>query len=164
VNKDELVAQLEAQLRELAQEAEAAGAAAAQEARAGATSKEKRADARVAIEYAGLARGQVARAERARRELDTLAKFRAAAIPGGGRVALGAVVEVEDEETGEGRSFFLAPAGAGMTITGPGGDGYFTVVTPNSPVGRAVLGRRVGEVFDVTVRGETREWTVMWIA
>jgi transcription elongation GreA/GreB family factor len=164
VNKDGLVAQLEAQLLELARDAEAASVAAAEEARAGATSKEKRADARVALEYAGLARGQLARAERARRDLDALAKFRAPAIPEGGRAALGAVVEVEDEDTGEGRSFFLAPVGAGMTITGPGGDGYFTVVTPSSPVGRAVLGRRVGDVFDVTVRGDVREWTVMWIA
>ena len=158
------MAQLEAQLRELAREAEAASVAAAQEARAGATPNEKREDARVAIEYTGLARGQHGRAERARRDLGALAEFRAASIPDGGRVALGAVVEVEDEDTGEGRSFFLAPVGAGMTITGPGGDGYFTVVTPSSPVGRAVAGRRVGDVFDVTVRGEVREWTVMWIA
>ena len=76
---------------------------------------------------------------------------------------MGAVVEIEDVESGEGRTFFLAPVGAGVTLTGPGGDGYLSVVTPSSPVGRAVLGRRAGEVIDVTVEREVREWTITYV-
>jgi transcription elongation GreA/GreB family factor len=38
------------------------------------------------------------------------------------------------------------------------------VVTPQSPVGRAVLGRRVGDTVEVTVQGEPREWTITFVA
>jgi transcription elongation GreA/GreB family factor len=78
------------------------------------------------------------------------------------RVALGAVVEVEDEA--QGRTFFLAPVGAGMELTGPDGDGILSVVTPQSPVGRAVLGRSVGDTVEVVVAGEPREWTITYVA
>ena len=73
------------------------------------------------------------------------------------------MVEIEDAEGGEGRTFFLAPAGAGVSLTGPGGDGFLSVVTPSSPIGRAVLGRKVGETIDVTVDGELREWTITFV-
>ena len=50
-----------------------------------------------------------------------------------------------------------------LTLTGPGGDGFLSVVTPLSPVGKAVLGRRTGETVDVTVEREVREWTITWV-
>ena len=62
-----------------------------------------------------------------------------------------------------GRTFFLLPVGAGLQLTGPGGDGFLSVVTPASPVGKAVLGRRVGETVEVLVRGEPREWTITYV-
>ena len=48
-------------------------------------------------------------------------------------------------------------------MTGPGGDGFFTVVTPASPIGSAVLGKREGESASARIRGEIREWTVTWV-
>lgn len=77
---------------------------------------------------------------------------------------MGAIVEIEDEETGEGRTFFLAPVGAGMSLTGPGGDGILSVVTPQSPIGRAVMGRYVDDVVDVMVDGDTREWRISFVS
>lgn len=162
MDKQQLLAQLEDQLRALAREAHEAGLAAAAEARTGATPQEKREDARVAIEYAGLARGQRGRAQRAYRELAEIEGFRIPPPARGAPIAVGALVEVEDQDSGEGRTFFLAPAGAGMTLTGPGGDGILTVVTPSSPIGRAVLGKRVGDIIDVTVAGDVREWAITW--
>jgi transcription elongation GreA/GreB family factor len=164
MDKRDLLAQLERTLSDLANEALEASAAAAQEAQQGATSKEKRDDARVAIEYAGLARGQKLRAERAQRELDAVASLRLSTSSSAAQIELGSVVEVENEDTGEGRTLLLAPAGAGITLTGPGGDGLLSVVTPSSPLGRGILGKRVGDVVDVTVNGEVREWTITWIA
>ena len=55
------------------------------------------------------------------------------------------------------------PVGAGEEITGPGGDGFFTVVTPASPIGSAVMGRREGESVSTRIRGALREWTVVWV-
>ena len=140
MDKRFLIEQLSEKLRESATVARKAGQAAADEARDGATAAEKRENARVAQEYAGLARGQAARASRAQAEIATLESFRPGPLPRGARIALGAIVEVEDE--GLGRTFFLAPVGAGVELTGPGGDGFLSVVTPLSPVGKAVLGRR----------------------
>jgi transcription elongation GreA/GreB family factor len=162
VDKGFLIEQLAGQLRETARTARQAMAAANTEAREGATAAERREDSRVAQENSGLARGHRARLERANAELAMLDKFRPGKFPPKSRVGLGAVVEVEIED-GEGRTLFLAPAGAGIELTGPGGDGFLSVVTPASPIGRAVLGRRVGDTVEVTVNGASAEWTVTYV-
>jgi len=164
MDKRFLVGQLSDKLRESAHVARKAGQAAADEARDGATPAEKRENARVAQEYAGLARGQTARASRAIAELSTLDGFRPGALPKGAPIAIGAIVEVEDDGGGIGRTFFLAPVGAGVELTGPGGDGFLSVVTPQSPVGKAVIGRRVGDTIEVTVEGEPRDWTITYVS
>jgi transcription elongation GreA/GreB family factor len=76
-------------------------------------------------------------------------------------IGLGALVEVESD-TG-GRTLFIAPVCGGSELEGPGGDGLFHVVTPNSPLGRAVMGKRVGAVVEVMVQGELTEWTITWV-
>jgi transcription elongation GreA/GreB family factor len=162
MDKKFLVEQLTDKLRESAHVARKAGQAAAEEARDGATAAEKRENARVSQEYAGLARGQSERANRVQAEISTLETFRPGPLPRGARIAIGAIVEVEDE--GLGRTFFLAPVGAGVELTGPGGDGFLSVVTPMSPIGKAVLGRKVGDTVEVTVQGEPRDWTITYAA
>ena len=96
MDKQFLVEQLVERLRESVHVARKAGDAAAEEARAGATPAEKRDDARVAMEYAGLARGQKQRADRAAAEVSLLETFRPRPLPARAPIALGAVVEVED--------------------------------------------------------------------
>ncbi|ACY17758.1 GreA/GreB family elongation factor [Haliangium ochraceum] len=162
MNKAWLCDQLRAEIHKSAHVARSAARDAAQEAKHGASSNEKRQDARVHQEYSNLARAQHGRAEKAARELDALDAFEAKAYSSKRPIGLGALVEVEDER-GEGRTLFLAPVGAGVTLTGPGGDGFLSVVTPASPIGRALLGRRLGEIVDVTVRGEPKEWTITYV-
>ena len=161
MDKADLVAQLIRHLRASAVDAEAQMAAAAVEAREGATPAEKREDARVALEQGSIARGQQQRLQRARADLALLEGFAPRALSASAEVELGAVVEVDSEQMG--RTFFLAPAGAGIELTGPGGDGYLSVVTPSSPVGRAVLGCVVGDVVEVAIGNERRAWTVSWV-
>lgn len=160
MDKQFLVEQLAAKLRESLAVARQAERDASDEARDGATAAEKRENARVAQEYSSLARAQGQRAEKLLAELNALLAFRPEPLPPRSPIALGAVVEVEDESTG--RTFFLAPSGAGLELSGPGGDGFLSVVTPASPVGRAVLGRRVGDTIEITVQGEPREWTITY--
>lgn len=162
MDKQFLVEQLAARLRESVSVARQAERAAAEEARDGATAAEKRENARVSQEYSSLARGQGQRAEKLLAELNSLASFRPVRLSPRSPIELGAIVEVEDDAVG--RTFFLAPAGAGLELSGPGGDGFLSVVTPVSPVGRAVLGRRVGDTVEVTVQGESREWTITYVA
>jgi transcription elongation GreA/GreB family factor len=160
MDKQDLVAQLTRQLEATARAALGARDAAVIEARDGATPDEKREDARAAHQLGTLGKLQQGRAQQALGEVDALATFR----PGPMAICkVGAIVEIEDEESGEGRTFFLAPCGAGVTLTGPGGDGLLSVVTPASPVGRAVLGKRAGDVVDVSVDGSLREWQISYV-
>jgi len=161
MDKQFLVEQLSERLRESASVAKKASLAAAEIARDGATPAEKREDARVALEFSGLAKGQTARAARVAAEISTLEIFRPANLAPKSPISLGAVVEVEDEA--QGRTFFLAPVGAGIELTGPGGDGFLSVVTPISPIGKAVLGKRVGDTVEVMVQDEAREWTITYV-
>ena len=163
MDKQFLVEQLIGQLSNTAQIALRASEAAAVEARDGATPQEKREDARVALEQGRMSKAQSDRARRALAEVDALRAFKPTAMSSKAAIAIGAIVEIEDAETGDGKTFFLAPVGAGVSLTGPGGDGHLSVVTPASPIGRAVLGKQVGAVVDVTVEGELREWSISWV-
>lgn len=164
MDKTELVAQLARQLEGSARAALAARDAAAAEARDGATPDEKREDARAAHQLAGLGRASQNRAKQALAEVDALATFKPGPLDVHARISVGAIVEIEDTDTREGRTFFLAPVGAGVMLTGPGGDGHLSVVTPISPIGRAVIGKRTGETVDVTVDGDIREWEITFVA
>jgi transcription elongation GreA/GreB family factor len=163
MDKTELVAQLVKQLTTSARAALASRDAAAAEARDGATPDEKREDARAAHQLQSMGKAQQKRAQQALAEADALATFRPAPMKPSSKIAVGAIVEIEDAESGEGRTFFLAPVGAGMTLSGPGGDGHLSVVTPASPIGRAVLGKISGDVVDVTVEGDLREWQITYV-
>lgn len=163
VNKELLVEQLRTQLSAAARAALAASELLAHEAKEGATPDEKREDARAAHQVSSMGRAQDKRARIAMEQADSLLHFRPTEFPPTSTVMLGAIVEIEDTETNEGRTFFLAPVGAGTTLTGPGGDGYLSVVTPASPIGRAVIGKRAGDTVDVTVDGDTREWAITFV-
>jgi transcription elongation GreA/GreB family factor len=146
MDKTFLLAQLGERLRGQVQQSHRASQDAREDARSG------------AARAVNLALGHGARSSATREALDALETFRPAQMGKGGRIGLGAIVEVEDGERGQ--TLFIAPVGAGEELTGPGGDGVFQVVTPASPFGRAMLGKRVGDVVDVAIRGELTEWTI----
>jgi transcription elongation GreA/GreB family factor len=124
------------------------------------SSSEARADARSgAARAVNLALGQGQRDVQAREALDALDAFRPRPMGRAEAIGLGALVEVEDDDS-RGRTLFLAPVGAGEELEGPGGDGIFHVITPGSPFGRAVMGRHVGDVVEVRLAGEVTEWTI----
>ena len=163
MDKKVLVDQLVEQLNTSARTALAARNAAAHEAKEGATPDEKREDARAAHQLQTMGKVQQSRAKQAQIDADSLATFRPAALSETAKISVGAIVEIEDAESGEGRTFFLAPVGAGVTLTGPGGDGHLSVVTPMSPIGKAVLGKKSGDIVDVTVEGDVREWQITYV-
>ncbi len=107
-----------------------------------------------------LAAGTRTRLEAAQAAWIAVHDFKASPLKKGDRIGLGAIVEVEDGE--DGKTLFMAPAGAGEELTGPGGDGFLHVVTPASPLGKALLGKRVGDVVEVMVKGELTEWDIVF--
>jgi len=157
---------LESRLRETiagAHRAESTAGSAAAEIQSEARRRE---DTKEAVVQARLSAAHRERRERAVRELEALrdfAKRKLRAFSRGDAVGLGALVdvEVEGEDGPEERSLFLLPAGAGVEVTGPGGDGFATVATPASPIGRALLGTRVGDTVEIVVAGRDAEWTVL---
>lgn len=103
-----------------------------------------------ALEQSYLARGQAARVEAMR---EAVAAVRAMPLrPFGPEqpVALGALVSAEEED--ETFEFWLAPEGGGCRLAA----GRVQVVTPRSPLGRALLGKHEGEECDVLLAGRTR--------
>jgi transcription elongation GreA/GreB family factor len=62
----------------------------------------------------------------------------------------GALVEVEDED-GRRLSYFLAPEGGGTRL-----EGGVQVVTPPSPLGEALVGKRAGDEVELMLGGKSR--------
>jgi transcription elongation GreA/GreB family factor len=131
-----------------------------------ATENEKREDSRAMLEFGSMSKAQAFRALKAREELEMLDRFAKQGLASFNRktpLAMGALVDVrmETEHGEEERTFLLLPCGAGTELTGPGGDGFVSVITPASPVGQQLVGRRVGESIDVTIKGDTYEWFIV---
>jgi transcription elongation GreA/GreB family factor len=107
-----------------------------------------------ALEQSYLARGQAKRLEELRACAVEVSAMTLRDFAGEG-AALGALVTVDDgaQET----TLFLAPAGGGARLA----DGAVQVVTPQSPLGRALFGKRAGDEVDVVVAGKARSKTVV---
>ena len=126
----------------------------------------QREDAKAATASARMSSAHRKRRERAAREAEELVRFASRglrAFPRDAKVELGALVDVRIEADGdeEERTLFFLPVGAGTELNGPGGDGFVSVVTPASEIGRTLLGSQPGDAFDVELGGTLREWTVL---
>jgi transcription elongation GreA/GreB family factor len=148
--KEELVKLLAADL-ETAERAQ-------QAAREGATHEEARPendkDTR-ALEQSYVARGQAKRVEELRADLTLAQAMVVRPLAGGARIALGALVEIDEDGTMS--RLFLAPARGGTALAG----GTVQVVTPGSPLGRALIGKSAGEDCDVRVANRVRELAIV---
>ena len=149
LGKAALKAELEAALAAALETAKRAHAAAIE----GATHSEARAendkDTR-GLEQSYLARGQAMRVA----ELEAaVARVAAWVLPAvADRVGLGALVTVD----GDDQQLFIAPEGGGTLLAG----GAVRVVTPQSPLGRAVLGRSVDDEIELRLPGGVRVLTI----
>ena len=75
----------------------------------------------------------------------------------GDPVAMSALVTAD--EGGEEQRFLLAPAGGGSVLTGG-----VQVLTTSSPLGRALLGKRVDEEVELKLPGKTRSLVISAIS
>ena len=97
-----------------------------------------------ALEASYIAQGQANRAQEIRQSLEAYRTLTLRAFDDETPVRLTALVTLEDEGGNE-RRLFLGPQAGGMKIADA--DGEIVVVTPSSPLGRNLLGRRTGDEF-----------------
>lgn len=148
--KEELLAHLQADLQAVERAHRATQEGATHEEARPENDKDTR-----ALEQSYLARGQASRVLELRAQIAEVAQLALREFEGA-PAALGALVTVEDED-GATQDLFLASAGGGARL----GEGAVQVVTPQSPLGRAILGRREGEETSFLVRGKAREMRVV---
>lgn len=150
LNKTSLVAEIVARLREeLALQLRAAALA-----RDEAISEESRPENKYdthSQEAAYLAEGQARLAAEIEENINLYSALPLPPFPPGSPAALGALVEVAAER-GAHTWYFLGPRAGGLDLTFDGRS--VLVVTPASPLGRQLLGRRVGDA--VSLPGQTR--------
>jgi transcription elongation GreA/GreB family factor len=147
--KRELLAQLETQLAS----ARAAHAAATEGAISDEARPENDKDTR-GLEQSYLARGHAQRVADLETAVTVIAAMKIDAMA---RVAVGALVVVEEDERE--RALLIAPHGGGLVI----GDDV-TVVTPTSPMGRALHGKVADDECELTAGGAQRTLVIVEVS
>ena len=107
-----------------------------------------------ALEASYLARGEALRVEELKVSLAEVQNMPLRALREGEPAALGALVHAEED--GEARLLWLAPHGGGSKLAG----GTVQIVTPKSPLGQALIGRRAGDDCEVRLAGKNRLLTI----
>lgn len=102
-------------------------------------------------EAAYLAEGQAKLAGEIGASLELYAVLPLPAFGAGDAIAIGALVEVAPAAGGRRASYFLGPRAGGMELNVEGRE--ILVLTPQSPLGRQLLGKRAGEEIKTTGRG-----------
>jgi transcription elongation GreA/GreB family factor len=99
-----------------------------------------------ALEASYIAQGQANRASEIRLALESYRGLVLRGFDDTTPVRLTALIELEDEE-GAVRTVFLGPQAGGLRLVVEGVE--VTVVTPRSPLGGSLLGKRVGDEVEV---------------
>jgi transcription elongation GreA/GreB family factor len=110
-----------------------------------------------ALEQTYLARGQAMRAEAMVEQVQLLRSMLSENLTGT-VISSGSLIELEDG-SGAKRCLFLAPHGGGQHLNLSGTS--VVVVTPSSPLGRALLGKQEGDDVELRGRDGRREYTVV---
>lgn len=111
------------------------------------------------IEAGYLAKGQSVRAAEIERSLRELRALPVRAFGKDDAVIAGALVVTEDTDTEARAHVFIAPAGGGVKLALGGVS--VQVVTPSSPLGDALMGKRAGDPVELLVGGKKRELEIV---
>jgi len=144
-------------------EALSAMARAAKDAAEGATHEESRSEGDKdmrATEESYVARGKAMRAEELADELGRAESNVWRVYGDTDPIGPGALVRVLVDDAP--RLFLLSVQGGGRSLRVDGHE--ITVVTPVTPVGAALIGKRVGDDFELAIKGAMREWVIDAIA
>jgi transcription elongation GreA/GreB family factor len=107
------------------------------------------------LEASYLARGQAQRVAELAQDVDRVRKMPIRSFSEDTPAALSAVVRLERDDA-ELRTVFLAPAGGGVIL-----EGSIRVVTPATPLARAIVGKRCGEELTIMLAGKPRTFAIV---
>ena len=111
-----------------------------------------------ALEQSYLAQGEARRVEELRAALAEVQSMAIRDLGERDAAVLGALVVID--EGGIETLLWLAPHGGGSRLS----EGSVQVVTPRSPLGQALIGRRAGDPCSVVLAGRERALTIVAIA
>lgn len=136
--------------------------AAAEEAHSEATNEESRSEDRYDMRgqlAAYLAAGQAKQADETAAAIQAFRNLKTEPLPGGSAAAVGAVLKL----SARGREivYLLGPAHGGLEVTLNGTT--VMVVTPASPLGQSLLGRRVGQSVLLPERPRPVEYAIVGV-
>lgn len=97
------------------------------------------------LEQSYLARGQAQRVAELEAAVSDVAAMKLRVFTARDAIAMSALVAADDD--GEQRRYFIAPGGGGSVLAGG-----IQVITPQSPIGLALLGKRVGDTVELRGR------------
>jgi transcription elongation GreA/GreB family factor len=103
-----------------------------------------------ALEQSYLARGQAQRLVELKEAVALVQAMPMGAQSGDMRCSLGSIVEADDD--GKRQIYWIVSAGGGMKLA----TGAIQVLTPQSPLGRALIGCRVDDDCEVSIGGRVR--------
>ncbi|MBT3295017.1 MAG: transcription elongation factor GreAB [Verrucomicrobia bacterium] len=110
------------------------------------------------LETSYLARGQAKRVEELNDALERLQQLPLKALDATTPILLSALVRLRADD-GETRALFLGSAAGGEMISVDGEE--IIMVTARAPLGQAVLGKTVGDTFDIKMGIDTQTFTVV---
>ena len=111
----------------------------------------------LALEASYIAQGQANRAQEIKQALGAYRRIELQNFSDEAPIRLTALVAYEDED-GKQRRVFLGPGAGGLRLQF--GADEVMLITPDSPIGAQLIGRRVGEVFELE-GVVTREYEVL---
>ncbi|MGH7280343.1 MAG: GreA/GreB family elongation factor [Polyangiaceae bacterium] len=108
-----------------------------------------------ALEQSYLARGQATRVEDLRAAVVDVEAMQIQDGPEDRPAALGVIIEVEDEDERR-TTYFMASHGGGTKLARG-----TQVITPRSPLGAAILGKRAGDEIEAILAGKTKTLAII---
>ncbi|MBI6635815.1 GreA/GreB family elongation factor [Pseudomonas paralactis] len=109
------------------------------------------------LEASYLAAGQAKRVEEIKQSLALCQNIQLRGYDEQRAIEIGTLVGLEDEN-GRQQWLFLAPDAAGLKVDVVGQP--VTVITPRSPLGKGLLGKRIEEEVEILVAGARQHFTV----
>jgi transcription elongation GreA/GreB family factor len=112
------------------------------------------------LEASYLARGQSKQAAEIEAAIAAFEKLDARAYAPGEPIDLGALVDLES--SGESTLYFMGPKAGGTEVTHQKRE--VLVITPHSPLGEQLMGRKQGDVLQINIAGARNQHRVVAVA